>query len=478
MARQGLKLGSDGYRGILGDEFTWKAVQSLTLATVEAIKRLGFEHGGEVPIGYDTRFLADKFALAVYEILTREGFRPAISHTFCPSPYISFAVREFSAPFGVVLSASHNPFSYLGFKLKGPEGGSALPYLQELVSNLTSEVEVPEDDFKRLFTDWQTPETFELVEAYAGRLASLVDTSLLGENLPLTIDFMHGATSVIFTEVLSRLGVRFQPIRTSVDPLFGGGRPEPVENELKTLIAWVEGGEEGSFGAAFDGDGDRLALVDEEFQVVPSHEIFSIILLHLLERQGRKGRIVKTVSLSRLIDRVAESFGAELVEIPVGFKYATEELLKPGTLCAGEESGGIGFGFYLPERDSLLTLLIILEAMAVSGKSLRELRKELWKVFGRSFFLHEDIALRSSEETSRIKETLIGLREDPAQLGISFETADTIDGVRLKWRGGFVLIRLSGTEPLLRLYVDEMNESKAFEILARARSFLGFCSPS
>ncbi len=470
-----LKFGSDGFRGVIADCFTWENLQRLTLATVSALRGLSVGEGAVVPVGYDTRFLADKCAVGVCRLLTASGYKPILSETFCPSPYLSFAVKAFSAPIGIMITASHNPPYYLGFKVKGMEGGSALPHLQEMIAGFTQcrgEVQI---DTGELFVGPYVPKTFDLTDDYVEGLFNLVDVGLLREKLSaqVTVDFMHGATSGVYARALAKCGGNFQPIRTSVDPLFGGNKPEPVGEGLKTLIAWVEAGETGGVGAAFDGDGDRLALVDECGEIVPPHEIFAIVLLHLMEGKGRSGRVVKTVSYSCMIDRVARHFQAPVIEIPVGFKHATEELLKPDTLAAGEESGGIGFGFYLPERDALLLLLLVLEAMCEREMSMRNLREEIWERFGRSYFYHEDVPLRSAEEDEGVRRAIEAVKENPAKIRIDYERVSSLDGIKLIWDTGFLLMRMSGTEPLLRIYVDDTDVGRVSQVAKRARRFLG-----
>ncbi len=467
-----LKFGSDGYRGIIGRDFTWTTVERLALATAHAIKQICPESYHPIPVGYDTRFLAKQFAIGVCYVLEKAGYKPVLSNNFCPSPYISFAVKEFTAPLGVVITSSHNPFYYLGYKIKGKEGGSALPEIQELISTLSGEVDANYIDSEEIFANAYFPEKFNLTNSYTQHLIKLLDAEAIRKLSSVTIDFMHGASSVVNCAVLNGIGVNHQPIRTTPDPLFGGGRPEPVGDELKTLSAWVEADVEKSFGAAFDGDGDRLGLVDETGEVIPPHEVYGILLLHLLENRNMKGRVVKTVSFSKFIDRIASAFGAQVVEIPVGFKYATKELLKEGTLTAGEESGGIGFGFYLPERDALLELLLVLEAMAISGKNLRDLREEICDRFEKSYFYHEDILLKNSSEVARMNQLISELKDTPERLQIKYEKVSTIDGLKLDWDKGFLLLRLSGTEPLLRIYCDDTNNGRVEDCVARAKRIL------
>jgi len=349
--------------------------------------------------------------------------------------------------------------------------------MQKEISELTAQMEPASDDFEALRAQESTCKTLNLVESYAKKLRGLVNLEGAPAEIGLTLDFMNGACVQVYSDVLRRLSVDFSALRTTADPLFGGRKPEPVEAELGELVAWIEAGEGQGIGAAFDGDGDRLALVDESGEIVPSHEIFGILLLHLAQDRKLTGRVVKTVSYSSLLNRLAESLGLEVKEIPVGFKYATEELMRHGTLIAGEESGGIGFGFYLPERDALLALLFILEAMSSRRKKLRSLREELWERSGKSHFHHEDIELSGETEREKLKQALELLKNEPERLGLDYDDVSYLDGVKFSWATGFLLLRLSGTEPLLRVYCDEMSEQKTLELREQAvrfvHSFLG-----
>ncbi len=466
-----IRLGSDGYRGIIADTFTWDIVQRLSLGTCRYLKSLGGLNGAKIPIGYDTRFLADKFALGVYRIFAEQGYHPVITETPSSSPFISFAVKRLSAPLGIVITASHNPFNYLGYKIKGAEGGSALPHVQEEISSLASTVEPETEDYSFLFTENTTAEYLRLTSEYAENLKSQLKVEDFDSIAQLTVDFMNGASASINAEVLKYLDVPFQAIRDRRDPLFCGSKPEPVSENLSELKAWLSASELSCLGCAFDGDGDRLALFDESGEEVPIAEIFSILIQHLIENRKLTGKVVKTVSLSQMVDRVCQHFGLKVVEIPVGFKYATEQLLDRQTLIAGEESGGIGFGFYLPERDALLVLLLILEAIQMYGLELRCLRDRLAKRFGKSYFFHENLPLADSCKLAEVRSQLKSLIESPDSIGVAYERVSLMDGFKLSWREGFVLARLSGTEPLLRLYSDEISEKKAKDNLERLKSY-------
>lgn len=464
-------LGSDGFRGVIGDSFSWSVVAHLIAATLSYLDEQATPAGAPIPVGFDTRFLARHFACLVYLGLLQGKMKPTLSRSNIPSPYLSYAVRKLGAPLGIMVTASHNPAAYLGFKPKGPEGGSALPEVQMRIAELAASVRPIDMDPYVVFGPTLEFQHFNFEADYARALASLLATKELAQDRQLAVDFMHGSAFPLYGHVLEELGVSFIPVRIEQDPLFAGGNPEPVAGNLEELRSQVIAGATRSIGAAFDGDGDRLRLVDESGEVVPNEDIFAICLLHLIEDRNQRGRIVKTVSFSELIDRLATAFNLPVVETPVGFKHATRELMVPDTLAAGEESGGIGFGFYLPERDALLALLLVLEAMRMRGKQLVELRLELAERFGRSYFAHQDVPLSGRTDTRQVLRQMEELAASPAKVGLPDAVPDRMDGLKLRHREGFLLVRLSGTEPVLRIYCDDTTEGREWELVRRAVSY-------
>jgi phosphomannomutase len=450
-----LRFGSDGYRGVIGDNFCWEQVSRLTAGVVQYLRLRGVAGTQPIPIGYDTRFLAQLFARAVYLALESEGFTPKLATTFCPSPYLSFAVKRLGAPLGIMLTASHNPARYLGFKLKGPEGGSALPELNREVEQYAAEAK-PDYDYEPAFASGECAQ-FDLRREYEETMRSYAGSGLGAYPFNLSVDFVRGTTAHLYLQVLKAIGVKFEPIHT----------------ELEELMGWVESGGPTSFGAAFDGDGDRLGLIDESGEFVPPEDIYAICLLHLVEDRGLRGRVIKSTSFSSLIDRICAALGLKLVEVPVGFKHSTRELMLPGTLMAAEESGGFGFGFHLPERDALLALLIVLSAMAARKSSLRSLREGITKRFGHPFFAREDIALASEEQVATVREGIARMKQEPELIGLEGARLSELDGVKLSFSEGFLLLRFSGTEPLLRIYCEHAVDGSEYALIKHVKDFLG-----
>ncbi len=472
LAGQGteLRFGSDGYRGIIGDSFSWQQISRLTAATAKYLHSQQISGDAIVPIGYDTRFLAPCYAKAVYHGLVAEGYRPQLAATFCPSPYLSFAVRRLDAPLGIMITASHNPARYLGFKLKGPEGGSALPEVTRAVEGHAAG-EIQGFDPGPAFSNAATYDQFDLSSEYSTAMQAYASPTLPEFPFNFTVDFVHGTTAHLYLQVLRSLSVDFTAIHTEREPCFAGGNPEPVPEQLNGLLQRVNS-TSGSFGAAFDGDGDRLGLIDESGWFVPPEDIYAICLLHLVEDRGLRGRVVKSISFSSLIDRVAKALGVEVVEVPVGFKHSTRELIKPGTLMAAEESGGFGFAFHLPERDALLALILVLSAMAERKASLSRLRADIAARFGHPHFHRVDIPLADGAQQDRVRHKVEELKAEPKLIGLESTSVSLLDGVKLHFPEGFLLLRFSGTEPLLRIYCEHQVESKELALIERSKEFL------
>jgi len=469
--RPALRFGSDGYRGVIGDTYSWEHIARLVAGTAAYLRGSGAEAGATIPIGYDTRFLAPYFARAVHHALREEGYSPAISSAFCPSPYLSFAVKQLGAPMGIMITASHNPARYLGYKLKGPEGGSALPDVNKAVEKLAEETE-PGYNADLAFGITQEYDEFDLRDEYAEVMKGYAAPALADYPFDLTVDFVRGATAHVYEQALQSLGLEFAAIHTERDPLFAGGKPEPIPEQLEELVGWVDAGGKAAFGAAFDGDGDRLGLIDEAGEFVPPEDIYAICLLHLVEDRGMRGRVIKSVSFSSLIDRVAQELGQQVIEVPVGFKHSTKELLQPGTLMAAEESGGFGFGFHLPERDALLALIVVLSAMAERKAQLRELRARITERFGHPYFHRQDIPLTGAAQAEAVQQRVAALSKEPELTGIHASRISELDGLKIVFPEGFLLLRFSGTEPLLRIYCEHQAENLEKELVQGVRAFL------
>ena len=466
-----IKFGTDGWRGIIAREFTFDNLSVVAQATMDYLIREGLAGKGLV-VGYDRRFLSRQFAERVVEVAVGNGLKVFLTNDFAPTPAVSWAVRQLGAGGGVMITASHNPPVYNGFKIKEAFGGSARPsttrVVEEIVvANTANKRQVREVPFADALANGQV-ELFEAKTAYYGQLARYVDLDLIRRAaIRVVADPMFGAGSGCYPELLP--GV--MEIHGSENPSFGGQPPEPTEEHLAELSALVGSGVY-RVGLALDGDADRIGAVDETGEFFSSHRIFTVILRHLYERKGLRGGVVKTVSTTRMIDLLSVKYGLELYETPIGFKHICELMLDHDILMGGEESGGLGVKGHIPERDGILMGLLLLEAMAMTGKGLRQLLNETMDEIGYFYYQRHDLPIDNHSKElliGRLKEggiTRIGSRDvarENFKDGFKFIFAD----------GSWLLIRPSGTEPVLRLYSESNDPAVVDELLKAGREIAG-----
>ncbi|MEX2536193.1 MAG: phosphoglucomutase/phosphomannomutase family protein [Trueperaceae bacterium] len=466
-----LEFGTDGWRDVIADRFTYRNVARCAQAYAEHLLEAGQD---SVVVGYDTRFGGESFARLVAEVMAANGLTALLSATFVPTPALSFAVTHFAAGGGVMLSASHNPPQYNGLKVKGSYGGSAT---DEVYRDVAARVATTDD--ARVRRDKGSGKGLGSVEIvdirplYFQKLAELIDVETLrGVRGTLVHDAMGGAAAGWLSGFVHFTGleVQVEQLRKRPDPLFHGVNPEPLPPNMATTIARAQEGDL-LFASATDGDGDRLGLVLPGGKFFNSHQIFAV-LLDLMQRRGGSGRVVKTFTVSRLIERLAQRRGLEVVETPVGFKHIVEKMLEGDVLIGGEESGGIGVAGHIPERDGIANTLLILEAIARSGMGLEELfagleREADWH----HAYDRADLHLESRSLTGAVMAALA----DPPQLiaGRPLTSVETRDGVKLNLGdSAWLLVRASGTEPLLRIYAEAPSADEVATLLAQAKRFV------
>ncbi|MFQ5695623.1 MAG: phosphoglucomutase/phosphomannomutase family protein, partial [Terriglobia bacterium] len=343
-----IRFGTDGWRGIIARDFTRENAELVARALARYLVEFEDSRRGVV-VAYDTRFLAGRFARQVSEVLTSVGIAVRLADAPTPTPALSYAVRHLGACGGVMLTASHNPPPWLGIKLKAAFGGSASPRAVKEIERILAQPAL----LPRVAPDPGRIEVVDLKPAYLARLAELVKLDRIAQaGLHLGVDPMHGAACGYLRALLEARGIRCTEVRGQPDPLFGGTQPEPIEDNLGPLRETVANSQ-CDLGVATDGDADRLAAVDAAGAYVSPHMIFSLLLRHLVERRRLRGRVAKTFSVSKMVDRMAEHYGLKLHETRIGFKYIAELMLEHDLVLGGEESGGIGIRPHLPERDGL-----------------------------------------------------------------------------------------------------------------------------
>lgn len=475
-----IKFGTDGWRGVIADEFTFDRLWLVACAICRYM--VGNPTGGTgLLIGYDTRFMSDRFAQLCAIAAAEHGIPVKMSQTFVPTPSISFATVDLKADGAIMITASHNPPRYDGIKFKAPYGGSASTVITgEIEKELKGVEEDPPARPDVLFEDMLAGGRVELFDPgprYIDQVVSVVDASAFeGKEMKILFDPMYGAGQGYFPEALERLGMTCDQIHAVHNPLFPGLQPEPIGDNLDDLKKAVVGGGY-EVGIAVDGDADRVTAIDATGGFISSHMVFALLLRHLVEVRGWSGDVVKTVSTTSMIDRLCEGYGLKLNVVPVGFKYICDLMLEQDILIGGEESGGTGIKNHIPERDGVLVGLLLCEIMATHGKTLGQLTDELMDELGRRFaYLRRDIEL-----TSEHKEALLASipRLRPEAIGGRKVTGvETIDGLKFhREDGSWVMLRVSGTEAVVRVYAEASSREEVEELVGEGERLISEAAP-
>jgi alpha-D-glucose phosphate-specific phosphoglucomutase len=445
-----IRFGTDGWRGIIAEDFTFANARIVAAAIARYVIR-GEDARKGVLIGYDHRFASDKVAAAVAEVISASGTPVWLADKPCPTPTISLLVRQRAAAGGIVITASHNPYEWNGIKYKASYGSSALP---SIVAQIESELETVErDGVPSLPARKDLIYSLEPRAPYLDAIEKLVDWDRVRKaKLRFLFDPMHGSAAGLLPELFKRNGVACDEIRGTRDPRFGGVHPEPIEPHIEALRQALRAGKYDA-GFCADGDGDRIGAIDRDGSFVNPHQILALLVWHLAGARNLPGDIAKTFSVTKLIDKLATKFGRKLHELPIGFKYVCELMLEQNILIGGEESGGIGTSLYLPERDATVSALLLAELMAWHGKSLGELLGALHKEFGEYHYGRVDLSVKPGLKEKAIEHfsdgKLTKLLEWPVV------RRENLDGIKVYLGdAGWVMVRSSGTENLLRVYSE------------------------
>jgi phosphomannomutase len=463
-----IKFGTDGWRGVIDEDFTVANVRKVACAIARYVVRAE-KPGTGVLVGYDTRYDSEKFAGAAAEAVSMAGMPVWIAEKACPSPALSLLVRQRGAAGGIMITASHNPYKWNGVKFKASYGSSALP---SIVAQVEKELAfVLANGMPPLPPRPDQIHTLDILSPYLETIEKLVDWDRIrAAKFRFVVDPMHGAARGLLRELMTRHGVACDEIRGTRDPRFGGVNPEPIEPHVEALRRAVLAGKYDA-GLCADGDGDRIGAMDRDGTFVTPHQIFSILLWHLAGTRKIPGDVAKTFSSTKMLDKIAEKFGRKIFETPIGFKYICELMLERDILLGGEESGGIGTKLYLPERDATVMALLLVEVMAWHRKSLGELVTQLHAEFGDHHYGRIDLELKPGQ-----KERAIEYFSGPRVKGLlEWEVArrEDLDGIKLYLADtGWLMLRASGTEPMLRVYSETRSPAATRKILEEARSIV------
>ncbi len=458
-----IKFGTDGWRAVISDTFTFNNLRLIAQAIADYVRMEGGNGPDpEVVIGFDTRFLSDRYAAEVARVMAGNGIVAWLTRADAPTPAISYSVVEKKAAAGIMITASHNPPRYNGVKLKASYGGAASPQQARRVEHYLDEAEAQARgpnimDYQRAL-DQGLIRRFDPVWAYYEHLGKLIDLDIISNGeLRIVADAMFSSGRGCISEMLSRTRCQVHEIRGTMNPGFGGIHPEPIARYLNALAAAIQV-QHADVGLATDGDADRIGAMDALGNFVDPHHIFALALRYLVERRGWSGLVVKTVSTTMMVDRLAAKYGLQLIETPVGFNHIADHMLEDDVLIGGEESGGLSIKGHIPEGDGILMGLLLLEIMADAGLPLHKLVAEVQEVAGPARYERTDLRLGHPVAKAEVVERLTG--NAPSSIGgIGVREIDTLDGVKYRLQDdSWLLIRPSGTEPVLRVYAEALSD--------------------
>jgi alpha-D-glucose phosphate-specific phosphoglucomutase len=471
-----IKFGTDGWRAIIAEDYTFENVCICAQAVAQYLINTGVADKGLV-IGYDTRFGSEHFAAATAEVMAGNGIPAYLCDRAAPTPAISYSILEKKAGGAVVITSSHNPARWNGFKVKPEYAGSASPEvlaaLEETITSIQSgQAKVKRTALTEALRDKLVVE-FNPAPGYLKQIHSLVDVEgIKSAGITVVVDAMFGAGMGYFPAILAGGNTRIIEVNNVRNPLFPGmHNPEPIARNLAALVAGIAQ-HHADVGLANDGDADRVGMMDENGQYINQLQVYALLLLYLLEVQGKRGPVVKTVTTTAMAHKLAKLYDVPVHETPVGFKYVGPKMMETGAIMGGEESGGFGFAGHIPERDGILAGLYLLDLIVKLQKSPSQLIEYLYSQVGPHHYDRIDLPLPAGQREAAIARVRDSQPKDIA--GLKVMHIDTVDGFRYVLEdGGWLLIRFSGTEPLLRIYTETTNGEKVHAILADGRKIVG-----
>lgn len=457
-----IRFGTDGWRAVIAADFTYTNLRRIADATGRVFASRN--PGGTVIVGYDTRFQGPAFAAAAAEVLAAHGLTVLLSDSYCPTPALCWSVsRDADAIGGIMLTASHNPAAYSGFKVRMEDGGASPASFTDLIESELRDAPP---------TQRGTYESVDLMGPYLASVRGFVDADAIrGAGLKVAVDPLYGTGRGYLANLLRSLGVEVTEVHGGEDPSFGGLHPEPIPPHIDEVCALVR---DRGLDAAFitDGDADRIGAADTDGTFVDPHRIIALVARHLIEDRGMRGRIVKTLSTSVIVDRLGAALGVEVTTTPVGFKWIYAEMLKGDVLLGGEESGGIGVPVHVRERDGLLMSLLLAEMMAQRGCGLAELVTDLEKLTGHMDYGRNDLRLDPA-----VKDAFVATWPTLAPThvtGLPVTSISREDGVKFFLpNDAWMLLRASGTEPMVRIYAEAEGAEQVAAMLTAGRAMAG-----
>jgi len=470
-----INFGTDGWRGIIGLDFNFQNLSKVVLASCQ---ELNFQYFSQVKtkkilIGYDRRFMASEFAESIIPVVLGAGFEPVLTSTFVTTPSCSLYVSEFKLLGALVITASHNPCHWLGLKIKSFQGCSVdesfTKKVQQRIS-LGNKIELINGSYEKV----------DVKNYHLEKIKSQFDVDFILErlnemNIKVFIDSMHGSSANSIETLFSNQKKTITGIREDRDPYFGGNPPEPLFNYMNILIQVLKDESHNgnkTLGIVFDGDGDRIAVIDEKGRYCSTQLLLPYLINYLGNKNNNYFPVLKTVSGSDIIKKISESQKRDVFELPVGFKYIAEKMIKENIFIGGEESGGVGFGAFLPERDALYAAMVLLNGIAEQSKYLYQSLDEIQEQFGPSFYDRVDMQFKNDLEKIKFKKYICDNLPNKI-CGKEVTDISRIDGIKLRLNDNYwVLFRFSGTEPLLRLYCEAPSRRELDKTLRWCKDFI------
>jgi len=451
-----IKFGTDGWRAVIADTYTFKNLKVLSQAVADYLGR-----GKKVAIGFDTRFMSDKFAAIVAEVLGNNEIKVVLSDSPVPTPALSLATRDLKNDLGIMITASHNPAEYNGFKIKLPSGGAAPVEVTRAVEDLLGKNTPAENNSQTI-----PFEKKDLTKDYVKFIRNYIEfKKIKNKKFKFLVDAMYGSGDSFISRILEGSSIKLEFMRNTINPSFGGRRPEPIEENLEELKQRVKK-EKFDLGIALDGDADRIAAVAPGGVFIHPQKILGLLALHLHQDRGWSGGLVKTVCGTVMMDNIADFLKIKLYETPVGFKYISNLMETEDIVAGGEEAGGMGIKGYIPERDGSMAGLLLIEMMAFRNKNILKILNETEKQFGKYYYVREDLHLARRVEPK--KENL------PSELlGKKVVNINESDGIKLICADkSWLMFRGSGTEPIMRIYAEAKSLAQANKLLALGRNLI------
>lgn len=465
-----ISFGTDGWRALIAQDYTFENVAKCAQGVAEYIN----QNDGlpkSIVVGYDTRFLSAQFATRVTQVLVSNGIKVFWIDSPTPTPVITYMITHYGAGGGIIITASHNPYDWNGFKFKSHIGGSASQEIIDQIERYANSAN-PSGNL----VDLENTDLIEYIPAkkvYTDHVNTIVDiTSVKNANLNVLVDCMYGSGIDYLTDILSGSSTQITQIHNNINPSFPGiGHPEPIRQNLVELMNEVNSDVMIDLGLAFDGDADRIGLIDEQGRYISTLDSFSLLVYYFLAYKNYRGAIVKSITHSDMINKLCNAYNVEVYETAVGFKNLGPKMIATNAVLAGEESGGFAFRDSVPERDGILSALYLLEFVANTGRNCSDLLEELYQIVGPHVYSRTDIVLN---EEQRNKITLFDAASIPMEtFPIKINQINTVDGVKLIGDAGWVAYRLSGTEPLLRIYSESDSQQSVDSLIDHVRTVLG-----